>query len=116
MEAEVFNVLDVRFADDLLLFARTKFQTICMLEILMEELACVGLCLNAVTTLVLTNEAPPPKSFTLTNHEEISVKGNDVGHKSFRCILSAGAEANLEHHLSFIGRFKGVLCQQTNFL
>ena len=44
-------------ADDLLLFARAEFEAIFMLETLMEELACVGLCLNAGKTVVSTNEA-----------------------------------------------------------
>ena len=85
------KLLDFRFADDLLLFARTKFETIFMLETLMEELAYVGLCLNAGKTVVLTNEAQPPQCLILTNQDAIVVKGNDVGHKWLGCILSAGA-------------------------
>ena len=82
------KLLDFRFADDLLLFARTKFETIFMLETLMEELAYVGLCLNAGQTVALTNEtvaltneAQPPQCLILTNQETIVVKGKDVGHK-----------------------------------
>ena len=41
------KLLGLRFADGLLLFARTKFEAIFMFEILMEEPAFVGLCLNA---------------------------------------------------------------------
>ena len=41
------KLLDLRFADEVLLFARSKFEAIFMLETLMEELAYVGLCLNA---------------------------------------------------------------------
>ena len=51
------KLLDLRFADDLLLFARIKFETIFILETLMEELAYVGLCLNAGNTVALANEA-----------------------------------------------------------
>ena len=57
----------------------------------MEELAYVGLCLNAGKTVVLTNEAQPPQCLILTNQDAIVVKGNDVGHKWLGCILSAGA-------------------------
>ena len=78
-------------ANKLLLFARSKFGTIFMLETLMEELAYVGLCRNAGTTMVLINEAQPPQCFILTNQDAIVVKGNDVGHKWLGCILSAGA-------------------------
>ena len=74
------KLLDLRFADDLLLFARTKFEAIFMLETLVEELAYVGLCLNAGKTVALTNEAQPPQCLILTNQETIVVKGNDVGH------------------------------------
>ena len=65
------KLLDLRFADDILLFARTKAEAIFMLETLMEELACVGLCLNASKTVVLTNEAQPPSCLILTNQEAI---------------------------------------------
>ena len=51
------KLLDLRFADDLLLFARIKFEAIFILETLMEELAYVGLCLNAGNTVALANEA-----------------------------------------------------------
>ena len=85
------KLLDLRFADDLLLFAHSKFEAIFMLETLMEELAYVGLCLNAGKTVVLTNEAQPPQCLILTNQDAIVVKGNDLGHKWLGCILSAGA-------------------------
>ena len=96
------KLLDLRFADDLLLFARSKFEAIFMLETLMEELAYVRLCLNAGKTVVLTNEkgvrekktkkkTQPPQCLILTNQDAIGVKGNDVGHNWLGCILSAGA-------------------------
>ncbi len=114
------KLLDLRFADDLLLFARTKCEAIFMLETLMEELACVGLCLNAGKTVVLTNEAQPPNCLTLTNHETIVVKGNDVGHKWLGCILSAGAEGrstlDIAYHLQAASRAffanKQILCDK----
>ena len=54
LEDGVAKLLDFRFADDLLLFARTKFETIFMLETLLEELAYVGLCFNAGKTVAPT--------------------------------------------------------------
>lgn len=53
------KLLDLRFANDLLLFARSKLEALSTLEILMAELAYVGLCLSAGTTLVSTNEVEP---------------------------------------------------------
>ena len=43
------KLLGLRFADDLVWFARTKFEAIFMLETLMEKLAYIGigLCLIA---------------------------------------------------------------------
>ena len=112
------KLLDLRFADDLLLFAGTKFETIFMLETLMEELAYVGLCLNAGQTVALTNEAQPPQCLILTNQETIVVKGNDVGHKWLGCILSAGTNGrstlDITYHLQAAsGAFfanKQILC------
>ena len=53
------KLLDQRFADDILLFARTAHETIFLLESLMQEFAEVGLLLNGEKTVVLTNEANP---------------------------------------------------------
>ena len=114
------KLLDLRFADDLLLFARTKFEAIFMLETLMEELAYVGLCLNAGKTVALTNEAQPPQCLILTNQETIVVKGNDVGHKWLGCILSAGAigrsTLDITYHLQAASRAffanKQILCDK----
>ena len=112
------KLLDLRFADDLLLFARSKFEAIFMLETLMEELAYVGLCLNAGKTVVLTNEAQPPQCLILTNQD-------DNCRKRQRCwtqmvglyFVSWGLwKVNFGHHLSFTGRLKGILCQQTDSL
>ena len=114
------KLLDLRFADDILLFARTKAEAIFMLETLMEELACVGLCLNASKTVVLTNEAQPPSCLILTNQEAIVVKANNVGHKWLGCILSAGADGrstlDITFHLQAASRAffanKQILCDK----
>ena len=114
------KLLDLRFADDLLVFARTKFETIFMLETLMEELAFVGLCLNAGKTVALTNEAQPPQCLILTNQETIVVKGNDVGHKWLGCTFSAGANGrptlDITYHLQAASRAffanKQILCDR----
>ena len=114
------KLLDLRFADGVLLFARSKFEAIFMLETLMEELAYVGLCLNAGKTVALTNEAQPPQCLILTNEDAIVVKGNDVGHKWLGCILSAGAYGrstlDTTYHLQAASRAffanKQILCDK----
>ena len=60
------------FADDFLLFGRTKFVAIFMVETLMEELAHVGLCLNTGKTIVLTNAAQPPQPQILRIRRQFS--------------------------------------------
>ena len=65
--------LDLRFADDLLLFAASKEELIFMLEELTGALQEVGLVLNASKTFVLTAEAQPPTSLRLQNGAEVSV-------------------------------------------
>lgn len=69
------KLLNFRFADNILLLARTESETILLLEILMEKLACVGLSLNAGKAVVLTNEVQPPECLILTYPEAIVVKG-----------------------------------------
>ena len=91
-----------------------------MLETLTEELAYVGLCLNAGKTVALTNEAQPPQCLILTNQEAIVVEGKDVGHKWLGCILSAGANGrsilDIIYHLQAASRAflanKHILCDK----
>ena len=54
------KLLDLRFAGDILLFARTAQEALFLLETLMHEFAEVDLLLNGGKTAVLTNEAKPP--------------------------------------------------------
>ena len=50
-------LLDLRFADDILLFAKSYAETVSLLHDLVNALSQVGLILNANKTVVLTNEA-----------------------------------------------------------
>ena len=53
-------LLDLRFADDILLFAKSYAETVSLLHALSQ----VVLILSANNTVVLTNEAQPP-AFTV---------------------------------------------------
>ena len=74
-------LLDLRFADDLPLFAASKEELIFMLGELIGALQEVGLVLNASKTFVLTTEAQPPTSLRLQNGAEVSVLPRHGGHK-----------------------------------
>ena len=54
------NLLEVRFADDLLLFGKSSQEIADFVDVLVEELGRVGLVLNASKTIVFTTEAQPP--------------------------------------------------------
>ena len=67
-----FDLLDgmphfivLRFADDILLFARSALEVGKLLDSLVAELSEVGLMLNADKTVILTTQSQPP-STTLT--------------------------------------------------
>ncbi|CAK0892951.1 unnamed protein product [Prorocentrum cordatum] len=53
-------LIDLRFADDILSFAKSAGEAKLQLDALVDELAKVGLVLNAAKTVVMTTEAQPP--------------------------------------------------------
>ena len=67
-------LLDLRFADDILLFAGSVEQFgYIMPDKLVTSLGNVGLKLNAAKTKVLTTQAQPPKTLTTRAGLEIGV-------------------------------------------
>ena len=91
------RLLDLRFADDVCLFARSGDEAAQVLEILVEELAKVGLNLNVTKTVVLTTEAQPP-DFLITR-AGLQVK-RVTHHKWLGCILDMdGQRRDLDLHL-----------------
>ena len=55
------RLVDLRFLDDILLFAKSAAEASAILDGLVHELAAVGLVLNAAKTVVLTTQAQPPQ-------------------------------------------------------
>ena len=53
-------LLDLRFADDILLFARTAAEAMALLDDLVHKLQNIGLQLNTGKTVILTSEVQPP--------------------------------------------------------
>ena len=61
------SLLDLRFADDILLFARTAAETMALLDDLVRKLKNIGLQLNAAKTVVFISEVQPPSSLHTNN-------------------------------------------------
>ena len=58
------HLLDLRFADDILVFATSSQQAAYLLDKLVVALADIGLMLNQDNTKLLTTQAQPPKTIT----------------------------------------------------
>ena len=58
-------LLDLRFAGDILLYAKSYAETVSLFNDLVIALSQVGLIVSANKTVVLTNEAQPPQHFTV---------------------------------------------------
>ena len=75
------RLTNVRFADDLMLYAKSEQELIYMLDTLQEELAASGLQLNPDKTKVLTTAAPPLPNFLATAAGEVEVLLGEKTHK-----------------------------------
>ena len=96
-------LLDLRFADDILLFAKSYSETVSLLHDLVTALSQVGLILNANKTVVLTNEAQPPQHLQLPFGERVPILEHNSGQKWLGCILTARGSklhhVDVKHHL-----------------
>ena len=70
-------LLDLRFADDILLFAQSYAETGSPLQDLATVLWQVGLILNASKTLVPTSQVQPPQHLQLPSGERIAMLEHD---------------------------------------
>ena len=78
-------LLDLRFADDLLLFAKSARDAAVLLDELVRCCSHVGLCLRATKTKVLTTEAQPPsRLLTLSGHVVEILSPDDSHHVADR--------------------------------
>ena len=97
------TLLDLRFADDLLLFAKTFQETKFLLDELVTCLAEVGLQLNVRKTKVLTTQSQSPTEVPLRNGQAIEVIDRGSTHKWLGCMLCTASTGNhsldLAHHL-----------------
>ena len=90
LQDDLPKLLDLRSADDILLFARIAHEAVFLLENLMQEFEEVGLLLNGDKTVVLTNEAQPPSHLWTRTGIKLQVKNGSGGNKWLGCILGVG--------------------------
>ena len=94
------KLLDLRFADDVLLFAKAHTEAANSLDSLVAELAHVGLMLNASKTVLLTTEAQPPASITTPAGTILNLV---CQHKWLGCMLATPRPGSngldVEYHL-----------------
>ena len=109
------HLIDLRFADDILLFARSALEVGKLLDSLVAELSEVGLLLNANKTAVLTSQSQPP-STTRTEHGiTLKILPGNVAQKWLGCMVTAfGSEQTekLGFAIPSSASGKGVSCQQ----
>ena len=95
--------IDLRFADDILLFARSALEVGKLLDSLVAELSEVGLLLNADKAVVLTSQSQPPSTITTEHGITLKVLPGNVAQKWLGCMLTAyGSEQktlDLQYHL-----------------
>ena len=97
------NLLDLRFADDILIFAQSRVEAGNLLDALVKQLDRVGLLLNLEKTIVITNEAPPPQTITTTGGMILRVLPRDAGQKWLGSMLTSSGsklqDVDLQYHL-----------------
>ena len=108
------HFIDLLFADDILLFARSALEVGRLLDSLVAELSEVGLLLNADKTVVLTSQSQPPSTITTEHGITLKVLPGNVAQKWLGCMLTAfGSEKKkLGFAIPSSASGKGVSCQQ----
>ena len=101
-------LLDLRFADDLLVFATRRDDTIRLLEELVTSLGQVGLKLNTSKTKILTTQAQPGSSLQTSGGVTVEVLDSRCAHKWLGFMLQAAPggnpSADLQHDLQAASR------------
>ena len=97
-------LLDLRFADDILVFATSSQQAAYLLDELVVALADVGLILNEDKTKLLTTQTQPPKTITTPRGVNVAVVDRDGCHKWLGCILSGTTREVTDRILNIISK------------
>ena len=97
------NLLDLRFADDILIFAQSRVEAGNFLDAVVKQLDRVGLLLNVEKTIVITNETQPPQTITTTGGMILRVLPRDAGQKWMGSMLTSSGsklqDVGLPYHL-----------------
>ena len=97
------NLLDLRFADDILIFAQSRVEVGSLLDALVKQLDGVGLLLNPEKIMVITNETQPPQTITTTAGVNLQVLPRDGGLKWLGTMLTSYGsklpDVDLQYHL-----------------
>ena len=94
-------LLDLRFADDIVLFATSSVEAARMVDAVVTCLMEVGLALNASKTQIVTTQAQPGKTVTTQNGLEREILDATKAQKWLRCLLSTLNAGNREADLDF---------------
>ena len=95
------HLLDLRFADDILLFGESAQVVGSMLDALVTCLGQVGLKLNTSKTKVLTTQAQPPSTLTTPAGLELEVLEQTKTHKWLGCLLSTLNMGNRQQDVNY---------------
>ena len=95
------HLLDLSFADDILLFWESAQAVGSMLDALVTCLEQVELKLNASKTKVLTTQAQPPSTLTTPAGLELEVLEQTKTHKWLGCLLSTLNMGNRQQDMNY---------------
>ena len=97
----MLHLLDLRFADDILLFRESAQAVGSMRDPFVACLEQVGLKLNASKTKVLTTQAQPPSTLTTPAGLELEVLEPTNSHKWLGCLLSTANTGNRQQDMNY---------------
>ena len=109
-------LVDLRFADDILMFAASVEESLDMLRSLVDALRNAGLILNVSKTKLLTTQAQPPDHVLLDVQTKIDVIRTSHKWLGYCLCLPEDQDADVEPHLSAAARAfwanKWILCDE----
>ncbi len=102
------SLLDLRLADDVLLFATSSCDICTLLDALVDHLGQAGLKLNLDKTVVLTNTAQAPDHVTTPGGLKLKILDRSESHKWLGCLLCTNPlerfHQDIDHHIQAASR------------
>ena len=80
LKSNMPRITNARYADDIMIFAKTQEELSSMVEMLIEELASIGLHVNGKKTTIMTNVSPSYNYLDISG-EVVTVLGNNETHR-----------------------------------